>query len=313
MRVIDLNNPKKEDRHERYVCIDIHEVGLLDEWADKQCPEFNRPYLREIMGGREGYGMAPKSFYLGRLKSMKSVTDRLAKGWKAGAEKAIKLARDVAGNVSQPLDIRRRPAWGERGDEFSRERLLDGHFDSAWRSSTRKLAIANPIINIVCGWGGNAGRSHDELFYSGASALALCNVLENAGYQTTLTAIAANRYGKEEYGHRPHRHSVICRLKGAGEYMRPDALASVVCSPAVFRTLVFSTMASTHEQTTDTLGNMINVDRCVPWAVAAGAIEVPQVVLPDCFFEGAAEDAVKNALKDLAEANLAALPEGVTW
>ncbi len=325
MRVINLNNSKADGRHERYICIDIHEVLGLEKFAQETCPDHNREILQSVHGASQGTqdyndpydGHAPRSFYLGRLKSIKSVRDRLTKGWQGGADKAMKLAETLEGAVAQPVDIRRRVSWGERGDEFSRERLLDGHFDSAWRSTTRRIAIANPIINVVVGWGGNAGRSHDELFWSGAAALALCNVLEKAGYQTTLTAMAVNRYGNEraeENGpQRHHRHTVCCRLKGAGEYMRPDALAGVVCSPATFRTFVFYTMCATHHPTTRALGNMTNVDAIVPHAVAAGAIEVPQVVLPDCFNEMAAEMAVKNALRHLADANLAALPEGVDW
>ncbi len=286
--------------------VDVHEVVDL---LDLKPPQKNKALRREVeenWNGQRNWGMA-KSFYLGRLKSLDSIKKLHEKGWKRGSEKAMELADGLMDKVSQPVGIRRRIHWGDDGDEFDRERLNDGHFDSCWRSSKRAIAPATPIINIAVGWGGNANLSHDQLFWSGAAALALIRILENAGYQTSLTAVCANDRNSET-----EHIAICCRVKQAGEYLRSDAVASIICHAATFRTFLFAAYASAPFKQDPGLGHNCRVDKVIPACIDSGVIEAPQVLLPDAFTERSAKDAIDNALRDLAAANLAALPEEMT-
>ncbi len=285
------------------VGMDVHEIPDL---MDIDTPNFNEQARATLDGHWAGTGdnMPPKSFYLGRLKSLEALEKIHHKGWAKGAEKAMALADGLLDNVAQPKGIRRKIRWGDDGDEFDKERLLDGHLDSCWRTSTRQYAVATPIINIAVGWGGNCNMSHDELFWSGASALALCRVLENAGYQTSLTAICANDIHSEDM-----HIALCCRVKQAGEYLRPDAVASIICLGATFRTYLFAAYVASPFRMPTGLGHNCRVDRVIPAAIESGVLEAPQVVLPDAYTEADARDSVENALRELAAANLAALPE----
>jgi len=286
--------------------MDVHEIVDL---MDLDTPDFNlheRTRLDAnwgVSGTRDQHG-PPKSFYLGKLKSMKSLEKMHRKGWAHGAEKAMTLADGLLESVAQPKGIRRKIRWGDDGDEFDKERLLDGHLDSCWRTSARQYAVATPIINIAVAWGGNANLSHEQLFWSGASALALCRVLENAGYQTSLTAICANDIHSEDM-----HIALCCRVKQAGEYLRPDAVASIICQGATFRTYLFAAYVASPFRMPTGLGHNCRVDRVIPAAIESGVLEAPQVILPDAYTEHDARASVEAALQELAAANLAALPE----
>ena len=286
--------------------VDVHEVPELLEIKPPKENAVLRREVEENWSGAGNWGMK-KSFYLGRLKGLDSIKKLHEKGWKRGSEKAMELSDGLMESVSQPVGIRRRIHWGDDGDEFDRERLNDGHFDSCWRSSRRAIAPATPIINIAVGWGGNANLSHDQLFWSGASALALIRILENAGYQTSLTAVCANDRRSET-----EHIAICCRVKQAGEYLRSDAVASIICHAATFRTFLFAAYAAAPFQQDPGLGHNCRVDKVIPACIDSGVLEVPQVILPDTFDRRSAKGAVETALQDLAAANLAALPEELT-
>ena len=283
--------------------LDVHEVPELLDLKPPKKNALLRAQVEANWNGERNWGM-PKSFYLGRLKSLDSIKKLHEKGWKKGSEKAMELADGLMKNVVQPVGIRRRIRWGDDGDEFDRERLMDGHFDSCWRSSRRQVAPATPIINIAVGWGGNANLSHEQLFWSGAAALALIRILENAGYQTSLTAVCANdRNSSTEH------IAICCRVKKAGEYLRSDAVASIICHAATFRTFLFAAYASAPFQQDSGLGHNCRVDKVIPACIDSGVIEAPQVLLPDTYSRRSALGAIEGALQELQAANLAALPE----
>lgn len=291
--------------------VDVGELPGLK--SHKVLPE-NQPIadrLMHIWGARKlkaGEAVdiydSPSSFYLGRLKNLASVDKRLEGGWKDGSEKSLKLAEGLADKISQPLSIRRRIKWSDNGDEFDRERLNDGHFDTCWRTTHREVAVAVPVITIAMSWGANANVSHEQMFWSGAAALALTQVLEKAGYQTSLTAIAPTRY---DYG--GHNQAMCVTVKRAGEYMRSDALASIICLGATFRTYGFMGTYLAPWKISDDLGSHINIESLMPQIIEAGAMDAPQITLPDSRDEYSAKQAIVNALEQLRAANLAALPE----
>ncbi len=290
------------------VGLDVHEIPDI---MDLPVPAYNSRERNRLQAGWTGkqfeedkYGTGKKSFYLGDLRSLKALANMHHKGWAKGAEEAEKLADGLIDKVSQPLGIRRRVRYGDDGDEFDKERLINGHLDTCWRSSVRQIAVATPIINIAVGWGGNAQLSHSQLFWSGASALALVKVLENAGYQTSLTAVCANDMHSDE-----RAMALCCQVKQAGEYLRPDAVASIICHSATFRVYMFALWLSGPYRVPNGLGHCCEVNKLIPHAVDAGVMDAPQVLLPDAYTEEAARKSIQNALLELQAANLAALPE----
>ena len=310
-------------RHWTFVSCDGFDLPRTHtfDWRAAGTNQWNLSYFNGNVAPRWESGGHRKGFYLGSLKDWRSVDKRMHRGWGKGAEKASKLVEQVAGKVAEPVSVRRRVRWGDEGDEYSRERLLDGHFDSAWRSSGSRFAVANPILTIAINWGGNSNLTQDELFWSGAAAIALIQILEGAGYQTNLYAYAGNQYGhdlpsigktKFPYGREGRIAMSIC-LKRSGEFVRPDMLMAALAGPS-FRTYGFRMLASGKYRTDQGLGSMMyNPTTALAALVHEGHMENPSVTLPAARDRTAAQRSVRNALKDLAAANLAALPEGVTW
>lgn len=283
---------------------EVQDIAKLKPRAENAArfDEHMKCYRGEYSAGRD---FNDRSFYLGDAPNLQFVDDRFQKGWKEGGEKALKLADGLVDNVTQPLSIRRRVRFSDDGDEFDKERLFDGHLDQSWRTTARQVAVATPIINIATAWGGNATMSHDQLFWSGAAAIALVRILEAAGYQTSLTAVIPN---VQPGG---HRLAICCHVKNAGEYLRPDAVASVLCYGPTFRTYGFLAIIACPWQVDGSLGSILDVSVVLPAAIETGLIERPQIVIPNCYNEASAKSAIVGALAELQAANLAALPEEV--
>jgi hypothetical protein len=132
----------------------------------------------------------------------------------------------------------------------------------------------------------------------------LVKVLENAGYQTSLTAVCANDMHTDD-----KKMALCCHIKQAGEYLRPDAVASIICHAATFRVYLFALWLAGPYRIPTGLGHICDVNRVIPDAVDAGVMDAPQVLLPDAYTEEAARKSIQNALLELQAANLAALPE----
>jgi len=284
--------------------MDVSEITDLKDVKIRN--EDNAPIQENL---ESTFGMRPgdrseRKFHLGDMHSIEDLDKRLTEGWAEGAEKALTLSEGLLEGIQAPLSIRRRIRYADDGDEFDKERLIDGHLDTCWRTTVRQIAVATPIINIATGWGGNCIMSHDKLFWSGAAALALCNVLEGSGYQTSLTCISPTRL--EDWA----QYNATCiEVKQAGEYMRPDALASVLCFAPTFRVYGFMGIYTGNHKTTMGLGYHIPVEDLIPAIIETGFMAVPQIVLPDSYNKNAARKTVENALAELQAANMAALPE----
>jgi hypothetical protein len=280
----------------------IHD--LMDESINPVYHSTNQGLIDEInQKMRRG-----EQFYVGGFGTFKKVQELLTKGWPEGAERIERMAEKVEVTLPNPRGIRRRLKWADNGDEYDKDRMYDGHWDTPWRSTTRAVAVATPVIDILVPMDGNCDRTHDELFWSGAAALSLMHKLEAAGYQTSLTAAltTACKWNRSEgyFGN-------YFLLKRAGDPLQPDALAAVICSGAVFRCYGFNAIAKGPFELSSGLGRSEPPQPLVPIAAGEGVIDLPQVIMPQVFREGDARSAVLKALEDLAAANLAALPEAV--
>lgn len=121
----------------------------------------------------------------------------LLAGWPQGAE----LIREAIAQVEPPpaMDIRRKGVWADSGDALSTDRLQAGAYETAWRTTKKRLSFAMQRVRIVvdlgstcsaCGTVGHNARylSARSLFWRGAAAASLCESLEAAGYRVEIVA-----------------------------------------------------------------------------------------------------------------------------
>lgn len=177
------------------------------------------------------------SKWYGGLSTMQEAKDLILKGWQDGATKASSAASDggVISTITQPESIRRRPVWGDEGDELSVERALDGNWDLAYRTMSRVRTYGSKIVSLGGQFGGNCDKSADQLFWSGAQIVVAAELLEMAGYQCEVRGLHCNMFWEGDGA-----QSVIeFRAKEAGDPLRLDAIASIFAHAGVFRTYGF--------------------------------------------------------------------------
>jgi hypothetical protein len=204
-------------------------LGELAEEPKRDCPPTNRAIRKEMLETAFAhYG----STWMGGLHGWDEAEALLEKGWPEGAERLRALAGKLAAQVPQAKSIRRRLTWAENGDEVCKDRLQAGQIDQCWRTMRRAPFVAPQTVAIETTWGGHYGQTAEELFWQGAAAAVLTDILEEAGYRVE---VYANRVSEE----RSKRHCSRVKVKEADMPMRLDGVAAVLCHAGIFRTFGF--------------------------------------------------------------------------
>jgi hypothetical protein len=204
-------------------------LGELAEEPNRDCPPTNRAIRKEMLETAFAhYGSA----WMGGLHSWDEAEALLEKGWPEGAERLRALAGKLTAQVPQARSIRRRLAWVDNGDEVCKDRLQAGQIDQCWRTMRRAPFVAPQTVAIETTWGGHYGQTAEELFWQGAAAAVLTDILEEAGYRVELYANRVSERGG-------HRHCTRVKVKEADMPMRLDGVAAVLCHAGIFRTFGF--------------------------------------------------------------------------
>jgi hypothetical protein len=204
-------------------------LGELAEEPKRDCPPVNRAIRKEMLQTAFAhYGSA----WMGGLHSWDEAKVLLEKGWPEGAERLRTLAGKLAAQVPQAKSIRRKLTWADDGDEICRDRLQSGHIEQCWRTMRRSPFVAPQTVAIETTWGGHYGQTAEELFWQGAAAAVLTDILEEAGYRVE---VYANRVSEWNGKH----HCIRVKVKEADMPMRLDGMAAVLCHAGIFRTFGF--------------------------------------------------------------------------
>jgi len=204
-------------------------LAELAEEPQRDCHSANqairRTMLREAF---EHYG----SEWMGGLHSWKEAAAVLEHGWPEGAERLQALTGKLAAQLPHAKSIRRRLLWAENGDEVCRDRLQSGQIDQCWRTMRRVPWAAPQTVAIETAFGGLFRQTPEELFWQGAAAAVLTDILEDAGYRVE---VYANRVSEVS----SHRHCTRIKVKEADMPMRLDGMAAILCHAGIFRTFGF--------------------------------------------------------------------------
>lgn len=179
--------------------------------------------------------------WYGGLSRFDDVTSMLTNGWPEGAERITKAAGDLARVLPRIKDRKRRLTRGETGDDLIIDAALQGNWDRAWTRSVRTWTDGPTSIDVYAEFGGNADRSANELFWAGASAVIISDLLEAAGYATRIIGVSLNISDGSIDGRTggTARQYAQILLKDSDEPLRRDVVAAVLCHAAVFRSYGF--------------------------------------------------------------------------
>jgi hypothetical protein len=137
----------------------------------------------------------PASWVGASFASWNDVSRKLRAPWIEGRKQMESMQSKIASKIPEPQVITRRHRWSDDQGDICSDRALAGE-PEFYRDTFRTTKIGTQSITLMCHVGGNCEREHDSMFWSPASAVAIIDALENAGYNCELWAYsgASNVY-----------------------------------------------------------------------------------------------------------------------
>jgi hypothetical protein len=131
----------------------------------------------------EWYGVEGRN----RPFTLAALFDLAQSGWKHGSDKLQQTIEKLT--PPTPINIRRKPRWGESGEELNVDRALLGQWDAAWRYTPRcAVGAGKRNVTVVVDCIAPGVTDADEMFWRGAAATALADCLSEAGYAVQLVS-----------------------------------------------------------------------------------------------------------------------------
>lgn len=157
----------------------------------------------------------------------------LRAGWTEGAKRALELARTLP---TRTLPKRKRASHGIEGGDINLDRILIGH-PAPFRTFPK---VRPGVVPITVNVGGLYFRTSDEMFWSGATLIAVADSLTAAGYSVAITAVSYCQH----FGHDDNQDAYCAiKIKDAHEPMRPAHMAAALCRPVALRIGAFQSRA----------------------------------------------------------------------
>lgn len=239
----------------------------------------------------------------GGIRSLREAADKLDQGWPEGADRALALAEGLEDLVEDPISRKRQLRWRDNGDELDADRMMGGQLDSAWRSTERQVRVGtNTVLTVAVSWGINGSIPADQLFWSGAVAVALTDLLETAGYSIDLWAIDSVAWWSDD------RFAVTAiDVKGPGEILRSDAVAALLSHPGIYRTLGLAATAQAPWRIGNGFGSAVDIEEILQMCIDHGVVEHPDIVIPKLRNEQQAIAFLRKTIEDVNRAAVYAL------
>lgn len=154
--------------------------------ACKDAPHFNQRthnYLEHDAGHLQK-NMTPLKWY-GLHEGAEGVREKTAHGWTDGVQKMLAAMRDMD-EPPQPKSAKRRRARGDFGDSVDMGAVWAGNLDKAWQRTERREIRASRNVTIYAALGASWKVPASKLFWRGAAALKLADILTEAGYNVQI-------------------------------------------------------------------------------------------------------------------------------
>lgn len=161
-----------------------------------------------------------------------------AGAWPEGVDRMQKALGDL-GATLKPQSVRRVRRWSDNGDSVEMSRVWAGRVDVAWQRCHRAQRRGPQSVVIVVKIGGVSSVSAERLFWRGAAALKLADLLTEAGYNVELEAAHTSTHVSSGDG-----FAVSVPIKEATAPLDLNSLAVVVSLAGFFRYTVFRQMCA---------------------------------------------------------------------
>ena len=267
-------------------------------------PPHNKQYRREILQDMQSEGEDENRVWRGGVRSFDDAAALLRGGWQEGADRALLLGERLQAAMPDPVTRKRQRRFSDRGDEFCTDRYY-ARWDAStcWEERHRAIRLGTgALLTVAMQWGGNGGLSAKQMFWSGASAVALTDALEAAGYTLQVLLIDHVRWPQQE----KDQFGVI-RAKDPGDTLLPSSLAALAAHAGIYRSLRLAMSNLVEWDCTSGCGTARNLDSALPLLIADRIIDPVQIVIPKIRDEGHALAFLSAAVADVDAANIEAL------
>lgn len=119
----------------------------------------------------------------------RKVIKTMQEGWREGRERLASLRDNIATVELTPLDMRRRPLRAASGDHLDMTAVWAGRLDTCWRTARRQSTQGPQKVELVANMLCSGDAHSDTLFWRGAAAVVLADLLEQAGYMVRLAVV----------------------------------------------------------------------------------------------------------------------------
>jgi hypothetical protein len=174
------------------------------------------------------------SFYGADCATGNDVQKKMADGWDKGRDRLNDFRSKLTDIELPPTDRRRKPRRGDHGDVLDIHAVYAGRLDTAWTRAVRTSTFGPQRVEIVANMLCSGAAHADVLFWRGAAAVALADLLETAGYMVRLVVI----FGGKTMPYNGNGEKVSCRVtvKDHGNPLDVTSTSAVIM-PGFFRAL----------------------------------------------------------------------------
>lgn len=198
----------------------------LIDWLDAPITA-RHPSNQEIAKGFRGHSMKDVTWCGGTRQTLDDITRN---GWADGAKRMQQAASKIT-NTPEPVTTRLLPRRHTEGDIILVDEYLKGNYETMWQQYHRAGGTGPGVIHLAFSWGGNCDLQADQLFWSGAVAMILTQLLELSGYSVEVVAwMPGWHYAREQFW-----SCIGVMVKEADQPLLYDSLAALSAHPVTFR------------------------------------------------------------------------------
>jgi hypothetical protein len=209
------------------ICDDVQEY--LDNCAQ------NDSFLLEHVNPA-GRGIVDDPSWVGRrFSSYSDLRAQFNQAWTEGITTCEKMLDDLRNSeIPRPVCRQRKTRWRtDSGDSIDLDRLRAGQ--DFWRSTERESKSGPQSVVIVADIAANSDVTARDMLWRGAAAIAMCQILEEAGYRCEFWS--ASHSVNVFSGDQTHAQALL--VKRAEDPIDMSTLVNVV-SGWWFRSVIFS-------------------------------------------------------------------------
>lgn len=225
-----------EERYTDYEC----QFDSLAAFAQLQASPRNKAMHDDQMRGCDHQRFGP--VWLGPARTATAARELFRKGWPEGVER---LRQMRANSLSTAQSVKRVRCRSDQGDELDIHRIWSGRFDTAWSATKVGKRTHTRHVHILATTQAACAIDQEQVYWRGAAATRLADVLEDAGYSVAITGLTVAGATNVDYD----KVTFAYPVKGYDQPLSLANIAVALCCVAWHRVLGFTAFASIPGQT----------------------------------------------------------------